>query len=203
MTRINDILGARASLHAALEQMGTAMAHARKGGVGDDEMAHIVELIRREQERLVVESALVRGMTGISFRVLGVPAPKGSFRISRKRGGKGFTVRKDSDKTETWERVVAASAKAELHAGGWLARDPPFVGVPLRARLTFYMPRPPSCRRKAPMVKPDIDKLVRSTLDAMEGVAFDQDSRVVHLTASKTYATDLRPPGCWIELEDM
>jgi Holliday junction resolvase RusA-like endonuclease len=132
----------------------------------------------------------------IAFRVDGIPAPKGSFRIARKRNGKGFTVRKDSDKTEAWHEAVGWAAKAAM--GG----TAPLVGRPLRVVLTFFLPRPKSVKAVWPQTKPDLDKLVRATLDPLEGIAFDGDSRVVQLRASKLYADQLAP-GCRIEIEGM
>lgn len=126
----------------------------------------------------------------ISFWVAGMPAPKGSFRISRR--ARGVTVRKDSPKTETWHRLVAWAAKVAMRGCGQ------FVGVPIEVLLEFYLPRPESVpkRRTWPMVKPDADKLARATLDPMEGIVFDQDSRVVMLIVQKRYASD--ETGCRI-----
>ena len=49
---------------------------------------------------------------------------------------------------------------------------------------------------------PDVDKLVRSTMDALTKAGlYDDDRRVARLTASKTYAgglASLAEPGCLI-----
>ena len=77
-------------------------------------------------------------------------------------------------------------------------------------RATFYFPRPQSHRLrsgalkaaapKRPGVKPDIDKLARALCDALTGIAFADDSRIVTLTAEKRYVDDLLPPGVEVAL---
>jgi Holliday junction resolvase RusA-like endonuclease len=61
-------------------------------------------------------------------------------------------------------------------------------GKPVEVTIFFWLPRPKSVKRTQPMVKPDIDKLARCTLDALIGVAFDDDSRICDLRLSKYYA---------------
>jgi crossover junction endodeoxyribonuclease RusA len=46
----------------------------------------------------------------------------------------------------------------------------------------------------------DIEKLVRSTNDALTGVLFDDDRQVVSLTATKRYCTESEQPGAIITL---
>lgn len=131
----------------------------------------------------------------VAFRVNGLPAPKGSFRIARKRGGKGFTVRKDSDKTETWHRLVGWAAKVTMGSAA------PFTDLPLAVTVAFYLPRPKRAGAR-PSVKPDLDKLLRATLDPLEGIVIDQDSRVVEVSASKHYANAAEPIGAHITITE-
>lgn len=145
----------------------------------------------------------------VGFRIDGVPAPKGSFRVGRRRGG-GVSVRKDSARTETWHQLCALAASRATLPGGRVATR--FYNTPLSVKLTFYLPRPEShfapdgtLRRSAPAVpavKPDLDKLERATLDGLaitkkqpRGL-FDEDSRVVMMHSAKLYATELHPAGC-------
>lgn len=61
---------------------------------------------------------------------------------------------------------------------------------PVIVEIRFYLPPPKRLPkgRTRPTVRPDVDKLARSTLDALTGVAFKDDSQVVHLAVSKYYA---------------
>ncbi len=134
-------------------------------------------------------------VTGVSFRVLGTPAPKGSYRIVGT--GKRSRVIPDNEATKPWETAVGWHAKIAMRAHA------PFANRALAARLTFYLPRPPSVTDAWPQTKPDIDKLTRATFDAMEGIVFDNDSRVVELEVSKHYARVDEPPGCFVAVDAM
>lgn len=128
----------------------------------------------------------------MGFFVEGVPAPKGSFRVFV-RGGRPI-VRKDSDRTYEWEDAVACAARVAVRG------RPPLTG-PVRVRLLFVLQRPAShmtssgALRKGkpvyPQVKPDLDKLERSTWDALAGIAYRDDAQVVASRSAKVYA----PPG--------
>ncbi len=97
-----------------------------------------------------------------------------------------------SKKVAPWRQDVVAAAAAEIrnHPPGW---TPIAAGVELL--IEFYMPpRPPTghpkTRRTIPDVTPpDLDKLIRSTCDALKtaGVYAD-DARVVEVSARKRYA---------------
>ncbi|HZJ30733.1 MAG TPA: RusA family crossover junction endodeoxyribonuclease [Vicinamibacterales bacterium] len=53
-----------------------------------------------------------------------------------------------------------------------------------------------------PRGKPDIDKLARSTLDALSGIVFDDDARVASLELRKVYAAP-GDEGATITVEGM
>ncbi len=59
--------------------------------------------------------------------------------------------------------------------------------VELHLEYTFLRPDGAPKRRKLPSVKPDLDKLVRATLDALTGVIYQDDGQVVNIIASKVY----------------
>ena len=63
-----------------------------------------------------------------------------------------------------------------------------FTG-PVSVKVRFFLPRPSTVRREYPSVYPDLDKLVRSTLDALNKGVIDDDSRIVDLDAKKRYVT--------------
>lgn len=71
--------------------------------------------------------------------------------------------------------------------------------VPVALSLNFFFSRLPSIPRKRAevVVKPDIDKLVRATLDALTGVLFADDAQVVHLEARKHYGSPERVEIVW------
>lgn len=63
----------------------------------------------------------------------------------------------------------------------------PFDG-PLEVVVTFTLAKPRTVKREMPHVRPDVDKLLRSTLDALGSAGvYGDDSQVVHSDALKVY----------------
>ena len=58
---------------------------------------------------------------------------------------------------------------------------------PVRVELMFTFERPKTVKREHMGVKPDIDKLSRSVLDAITGGIVKDDSQVIILNARKEY----------------
>ena len=65
---------------------------------------------------------------------------------------------------------------------------------PVQIVIYFRLPRPASVklsRRPFPAVKPDVDKLLRNTLDTLtQAGIYRDDAQVVDLFVQKRYATD-------------
>lgn len=129
--------------------------------------------------------------TGCTFYVIGDPAPQGS-----KRHVGGGRLVESSKKVAPWRTDVTLAAQAWRAANG---RPQPLDG-PVAARLVFFLRKPISTPKKVvqPLRKPDLDKLVRSTFDALSGVIWADDARVVALHAEKRYAAPGEPTGCRI-----
>ena len=127
--------------------------------------------------------------------VPGTPRPQGSMR-AMVIGGKARVFNASHDTLAQWRHSVTA-ASVDL----W-GDHPPFDG-PVAVKVDFALPRPPSIPRKrwAPIVKPDVDKLARAVLDALTGVVFTDDARVVSLVAEKHYAEG--PTGAHIAVEPL
>lgn len=131
-------------------------------------------------------------MSATTFHVEGIPAPQGS----KKHVGNGRMV-ESSKALKPWRERVA-----------WTARE---CGVPLRlgavvVRLEFVMPRPvstPKSRTPPALRKPDIDKLTRGVFDALSGLCFEDDARVVDLRASKRLAGLGEKPGVTVTIADV
>lgn len=126
------------------------------------------------------------------FRVEGIPAPQGS----KRHVGNGVLI-ESSKALKPWRERVA-----------WTARE---HHVPLRTgavivHLAFVMPRPVSTpkRRTPPALrKPDLDKLVRGVFDALSGLCFEDDARVVDLRATKRLAAIGEKPGVTVTVSDL
>ena len=136
--------------------------------------------------------------------VLGTPAPKGSARAMN-IGGRARLIASSSSANAKaqgkWAKAIATAAQAESVIPG-----------PVWVSITFRMARPKGhygkrgLRESAPLyptVHPDVDKLARCTLDALTGLAFEDDSRIVSLYVGKQYAVPGREGakimvGAWL-----
>lgn len=172
------------------------------------EMAY-EEVLDREADRQAARM--------IVLEVLGTPAPKGSGRAMLIGGKARFIASGTGANAKAqgrWSRVVREAALDQPIA---------FAKTALAVTIEFRMPRLKShygtgrnaTRLKpgapiAPAVYPDIDKLVRCTLDAITtrkardrvhyGI-IDDDSRIVRLDVTKIYA-DRGHEGARITVEE-
>jgi crossover junction endodeoxyribonuclease RusA len=139
----------------------------------------------------------------LTFTIVGTPAPQGS----KRHVGKGIMV-ESSKKVKPWREAVK-----------WAVPQPSpeatyrFAGA-LEVELCFYLSRPKGhygTGRNAgmlkesspvyPNVRPDLDKLCRSTLDGLgEAGVFGDDSQIVTLLLEKRY-TDAAT-GCRVRIKE-
>jgi Holliday junction resolvase RusA-like endonuclease len=151
------------------------------------------------------EWALVPALT---IAVYGLPGPQGSktpvgYGKSRRTGKTIPLMRESSKKVKPWREAVTTAVEAALFRGD----ASPLTG-PVRADITFTMPKPtsaPKRRRTYPAVTPDIDKLERSTYDAItQAHAWADDGRVIENHNRKVYPGEhpeaLPEPGALIRL---
>ncbi len=99
-----------------------------------------------------------------------------------------------SKKVKPWREAVGAKARKTVGE---------LLDGPLELSVTFIMPRPKALGDKPapPMVqRPDTDKLLRSTCDALTGTCYGDDSQVVTIHAHKRRAEPGETPGAHITL---
>lgn len=132
--------------------------------------------------------------------VFGEPAPQGS----KRHVGNGVMI-ESSKKVAPWRQDVVAAAKEAME--GFATFDGPLV-----VKMVFTLHKPasaPKKRRTWPDRKPDLDKLVRSTSDALVTAgAIRDDARIVEFTRlAKVFPggdTDaLSSPGVLIEIHPL
>ena len=132
----------------------------------------------------------------ISIMVYGDPAPQGSKTYL----GKGVLV-ESSKRVKPWRQAVKFAALEVLRRADFY-EDVAF-DCPVKVSIRFYLHKPKSAPKKRyyPDRKPDLDKLIRSTLDALkEAGCYKDDSRVVKIEADKCYA---ELSGAQILIEEM
>ena len=126
-------------------------------------------------------------MTFYSFNVNGIePAPQGSKTyMGKSRFGKALLI-ESCPRVKTWRNLVYKVARKFIKT--------PIEG-PCEVKLVFKLIRRKSdfnskgeLKKQAPkyyiIKKNDLDKLVRSTLDGLTGVAYKDDSQVIRILAS-------------------
>ena len=139
-----------------------------------------------EQDRRKVSGKGMRSsMKEIEFVVYGRPKGKGRPRFTM--DGHAYTPQT----TKAYEKEIRTAFQA---AGGTS-----FGAVPVAVEVTAYYPVPKSAKKAdreamaagmvVPMVKPDIDNVLKAVLDGIQGDggAFHDDAQVVSIRAEKRY----------------
>ena len=125
--------------------------------------------------------------TSLSFTVFGTPVPQGSTRAFIPKGWKRPIITAANAKTKPWKQEIAGVA---FHA--WGSSFPTENAVIVDAR--FYFDRPKSLKKAILLktTKPDLDKLMRSLLDALTGVIYRDDSQVISAQIGKQFGSPAR-----------
>ena len=107
----------------------------------------------------------------ISFTIDVDPHAKGRPRFGN---GRAYT----DAKTRKWEKYFTMAARAHKPLK-------PFTG-PVSLDVTFFIQRPKSVKRLAPICRPDIDNFLKATMDAMHEFWVD-DAQVIYVSCAKGY----------------
>jgi Holliday junction resolvase RusA-like endonuclease len=139
----------------------------------------------------------------VKFEVLGVPVGKGRPKFSTVNG---HAVAYTPAKTANYETLVKLSYQ-QKYSGCIFEKN-----VPLMADITALFPIPKSASKKLqakmlsgavrPTKKPDCDNIIKAVLDALNGVAYYDDSQVVKICIRKRYDTNPRTIIEIIELKE-
>ncbi|MGN8831161.1 RusA family crossover junction endodeoxyribonuclease [Selenomonas montiformis] len=121
----------------------------------------------------------------IQFFVPGQPKGKGRPRFDP-RSKRAYTPQKSAE----YERYISMCCRRK----GGPARMSGPLGVEIDAR--FAIPKQTTKKMRAqmdagavqPCKRPDIDNVVKSVLDALNGVAYEDDKQVVRMIARKRYS---------------
>jgi crossover junction endodeoxyribonuclease RusA len=142
----------------------------------------------------------------LAFPVFGTPAPQGS----KRHVGHGVMVESGSARLKPWREAVKTAALDAIDETEWQT-----LTGPVHLLLIFQVARPLGhfgtgrnaalLKPSAPLwpgVRPDLDKLTRSTCDALKDAGvYRDDSLVVMLDVSKVYATGRQ--GAFIRATDL
>lgn len=137
----------------------------------------------------------------IDIQLVGRPVAQGSmsaFVVGKKDGPKRAVVAQGGSRQS---RNDLARYRGDLREEAQKSmRDRPPLRGPVDIEITFLFERPKAhygTGRNSEVVKdsaprhktsaPDLDKLVRSVLDALTGVVFEDDAQIVRLITAKSY----------------
>jgi Holliday junction resolvase RusA-like endonuclease len=145
-------------------------------------------------------------MRTLTFTVIGVAQPQGSTRAFVPKGWTRPIITTANPKNKGWRDTIASAASFALQTPEHAGR---FFAGPVALEVTFYLPRPKALLTKrlarvdVPHTKkPDTDKLVRSTKDALSQVIWHDDSQVTDLVARKRYCAEGEHPRAVITVRE-
>ena len=135
------------------------------------------------------------------FEVIGQPQGKQRARVTI-RGG--FAKAYTPEKTASYENLIMLSFVTALHGN-----KTPFWECPLEIKIKAFYAIPKSFSKKQqqaaidsqirPTTKPDIDNVVKCVCDALNKVAYKDDTQVIRLSAEKYYGDE---PKLCIEIKE-
>ena len=127
----------------------------------------------------------------MTFEIPGEPHGKGRPRF-RKFGN--FVSTYNDKKTQTYEALVKQCAKEAFG-------DTELLETPISLYLYIRLPIPKSYSKKRseaclsglekPSKKPDIDNVLKSVMDGLNGVIYKDDNQVVNVHMTKVYAKEV------------
>lgn len=125
----------------------------------------------------------------VVFTVEGQPHGKGRPRF--RRAG-NFVATYTDPKTKTYEQTIKAWAQRAMGSQKPL-NGPVSVDLYIRVGVpaSFSKKRSDACLRniERPTKKPDIDNVIKSYLDAMNGIIYVDDTQVIRVSAKKGYSS--------------
>ena len=130
-------------------------------------------------------------MDSVTFRVNGLPAPKGS--VTRMRNGSYLPAGTPASRMNfnLWKENIATAGRQAMSG------NQPWYGA-VRILAEFQLPKPSTIRKYQwgwlPHIKrPDVDKLARGLFDPLKGIVWVDDSQVCFCTVNKVYAWNDQP----------
>lgn len=125
-----------------------------------------------------------------NFTIFGRPQGKG-----RPRFGQGRTYTPKA--TRDYELRIADAYRDMCRINGTLQH---FGDRPIRMEIIAFYPLPKSSTKAVqqaafsgeiyPMIRPDLDNIVKTVMDALNGVAYDDDKQVMHIVAHKRFGIE-------------
>ncbi len=109
--------------------------------------------------------------TAVAFTVFGHPQPQGSSRAFYVKSLGRAVITSTNKNLKPWRQQITETA---------MTLSAPVIQGPVAMSLVFYFKRPKSVKKTViyKTSRPDTDKLIRSVLDSLTGVLYQDDSQV-------------------------
>jgi Holliday junction resolvase RusA-like endonuclease len=122
----------------------------------------------------------------IEFYIPGRAIPKARPRVTR--GGYAYTPRT----TQIFEQTVQTEYRKQCGTESFADKVPLIINIEFRFEPAKSWPKKKRdaaiARRIYPTCRPDLDNLVKSITDALNGIAYKDDSQIVAIVSRKMYA---------------
>ena len=127
----------------------------------------------------------------MDFIVWGEPQPFPKKRTNR--GGMIFCHDPKGEK-RGWMMHIKKTVEEEMDKNNWQTLNDKTA---LSMRLVFYRTKPKSAKKmEYPHKKPDVDNFAYAVTNAINGVAYYDDSRIIHLEISKFWIDEIWDSPC-------
>jgi crossover junction endodeoxyribonuclease RusA len=135
----------------------------------------------------------------LRFKMFGTPEPQGSMRAMMPKNGKFPIIFSDNPKLKKWRDAVGGTAKLAMHQDEFF---PIGKGYPVHVAIIFYFRAIGRESTGWITKKPDLDKLVRASLDALTGIVYADDNQVCSIVVQKVYGIPERAEFVVTELQN-
>jgi Holliday junction resolvase RusA-like endonuclease len=123
----------------------------------------------------------------VEFVVQGTPVPQGSTKsFYLKKLERVVTTHVNASELRDWRFAIKLQAEKAMQANHYIMSDEKDSAYAVT--MSFFFLKPKSIKHNSKNTKPDLDKLIRSVLDALTGTCFINDSRVIMTHASKEFS---------------
>lgn len=108
--------------------------------------------------------------------IIGNPIPKERPRHNAKTG-----ITYTPAKTKNAERDIGIA---------YINQDGTLYSGPVTVELKFYLRKPKKPLHEEPLKRPDMDNLIKTVLDGLNGIAYEDDKQIIKISAEKHWADD-------------
>lgn len=122
------------------------------------------------------------------FHIVPVAQERPRVRVIAKKGCKPFATIYDPTKSKTFKNELRELVKASVgEASGYPLSEP------LNMACRIYIQRPKSVTREYPEVKPDLSNYLKGIEDAMNGIVYTDDSKIIRYDGCCKLYTNSHP----------